>query len=88
MTKIDLDARELEHPKPLEISMKILQNLDDASYLYMVHRKNPIPLLEFAKGLHLQIVCREDAQHIWHILISPNQDIDLDTYLSPEAFSV
>ena len=88
MTKIDLDARELEHPKHLEISMKILNNLDDSSYLYMVHRKNPIPLLEFAKGLHLQIVCREDAQHIWHILISPNQDIDLDTYLSPEAFSV
>lgn len=88
MTKIDLDARELEHPKPLEMSMKILQNLDNSSYLYMLHHKTPIPLLEFAKGLHFQIVCKEDAQHIWHILISPNQDIDLDTYLSPEALSV
>lgn len=88
MIKIDLDARELEHPKPLEISMKILQNMDDSSYLYMVHRKNPIPLLEFAKGLHLQIVSKEDAQHIWHILISPNQNIDLNIYLSPEAFGV
>ena len=88
MTKIDLDARELEHPKPLEMSMKILQNLDDSSYLYMIHRKNPIPLLDFAKGLDLQIVCKEDAQNIWHILISPNQDIDLQTYLSPEAFGV
>ncbi len=88
MTKIDLDARELEHPKPLEMSMKILQNLDDSSYLYMIHRKNPIPLLDFAKGLHLQIICKEDTQNIWHILISPNQDIDLHSYLSLEAFGV
>lgn len=88
MTKIDLDARELEHPKPLEISMKILHSLDDTSYLYMVHRKNPVPLLEFAKGLDLQTVCREDPQHTWHILISPNQNIDLQTYLSSEAFGV
>ena len=33
MTKIDLDAIDLEHPKPLEMSMKILHNLDDTSYL-------------------------------------------------------
>ena len=88
MTKIDLDARELEHPKPLEMSMKILHNLDDSSYLYMIHRKNPIPLLDFAKGLNLQIVTKEDNTQIWHILISPNQDIDLHSYLSPEAFGV
>jgi len=88
MTKIDLDARELEHPKPLEMSMKILHHLDDTSYLYMIHRKNPIPLLDFAKGLNLQIVTEEDTQQIWHILISPNHDIDLHAYLSPEAFGV
>ena len=88
MTKIDLDARELEHPKPLEMSMKILHHLDDTSYLYMIHRKNPIPLIDFAKGLKLQIVSKEDTQQIWHILISPNQDTDLHAYLSPEAFGV
>lgn len=88
MTKINLDARELEHPKPLEMSMQILHNLDNASYLYMIHRKNPIPLLDFAKGLQLQVVAKEDNTKIWHILISPNSDIDLHSYLSPEAFSV
>jgi len=88
MTKIDLDARELEHPKPLEMSMKIVHHLDDSSYLYMIHRKNPIPLLDFAKGLNLQIVSKEDTQQIWHILISPNHDIDLHAFLSSEAFGV
>jgi len=88
MTKIDLDAREFEHPKPLELSMKILHNLDDSSYLYMIHRKNPIPLLDFAKELHLQVIVKEDNEQIWHILISPNQEIDLHSYLSPEAFGV
>jgi len=88
MTKIDLDARELEHPKPLEMSMKILHNLNDSSYLYMIHRKNPVPLLDFAKGLNLQVLAKEDNEKIWHILISLNQDIDLHGYLSPEAFGV
>jgi len=79
--KIALDARELEHPKPLELSMKALQELDEESYFYMIHRKNPIPLIDLASEQNYQIINHEDSEGNWHILIAKNKDIDLHTFL-------
>jgi hypothetical protein len=80
--RIDLDARELEHPQPLEQAMKILQNLDDDSYFYMLHRKNPVPLIDLAQEHHFQVLSQEDNNKEWHILISQNTSIDLKQYLN------
>jgi len=46
MKKILLDAREMAHLKPLELGINILKKLDDESYLYMLHRKHPVPLID------------------------------------------
>jgi hypothetical protein len=81
LRKIALDARELEHPKPLELAMKALRELDDKNYFYMIHRKNPIPLLDLANEQNFQLLNREDAQGDWHILICKNSDIDLTELL-------
>jgi len=81
LKKIALDARELEHPKPLELSMKALQELDEESYFYMIHRKNPIPLIDLASEQNYQIINHEDNEGNWHILIAKNKDIDLHTFL-------
>jgi len=77
LTKIALDARELEHPKPLELSMKALRELDEENYFYMIHRKNPIPLLDLASEQGFQIWSKEDADGNWHILICKSQSINL-----------
>ena len=82
LRKIALDARELEHPKPLELAMKALRELDEENYLYMIHRKNPIPLLDLASEQNFQILNREDTQGDWHILICRNHHIDLIELLS------
>ena len=82
MIKIPLDVREFEHPKPLELAMKILRELDETNYLYMLHRKNPIPLLDFASEQDLQCLSKEDTKGDWHILITKNKDIDLQTLLN------
>jgi hypothetical protein len=81
LRKIALDARELEHPKPLELAMKALRELDDKNYFYMIHRKNPIPLLDLANEQNFQLLNREDTQGDWHILICKNSDIDLTELL-------
>jgi len=78
ITKIALDARELEHPKPLELAMKALRELTEDNYFYMLHRKNPIPLLDLASEQDLQILNTEDAQGNWHILICKNANINLN----------
>ncbi|MDQ1326540.1 MAG: hypothetical protein QG564_1665 [Campylobacterota bacterium] len=81
MKKITLDARELEHPKPLAMAINILKNLEDADYLYMIHRKNPVPLIDLAQEHHFQVLSREDAEGTWHILITKNHSVDLKEYL-------
>lgn len=81
MTPIRLDAREMEHPQPLEMAVGILKTLDHEHFLYMVHRKNPIPLLELAKGQGFSVLSKEVSKGLWHILIAPNADIELNGYL-------
>lgn len=81
MKKILLDAREMEHPEPLRLALKHLISMDDKSYLYMIHRKKPIPLIEIAKDKNFAHFIHEDALGIWHILISKNLEISLKNFL-------
>jgi len=78
VTKIYLDARELEHPKPLEKAIVALRELGDNEYFYMLHRKNPIPLISLAEGQNYKSLTYEESEGIWHILISRNRTVDLD----------
>lgn len=81
LRKIGLDTRDLEHPEPLEMAIKILQNLDEETYLYMLHRKKPLPLIDLANKHKFQVLSQEDHAKEWHILISKNKNIDLNDFL-------
>ncbi|MBL0721738.1 MAG: DUF2249 domain-containing protein [Sulfurovum sp.] len=81
MKKNFLDARELEHPKPLEEAIKALRELDENSYFYMIHRKNPIPLVNLAEEQNFQIMSHREREDIWHILVAKNRDIMLEEFL-------
>ncbi len=78
--KIFLDARELAHPLPLEHAIHALRELKEDNYFYMIHRKNPIPLIDLATEQGFHVFSKEDKDHIWHILISKNSDIDLGAF--------
>jgi len=77
LTRIMLDTREMEHPKPLELAIEALRRLDEGSYLYMLNRKNPIPLLRLAEQHQYQIFSTEINDGEWRILISKNQEVSL-----------
>jgi TusA-related sulfurtransferase len=68
--KIMLDARELEHPIPLERAMHSLRELNEHNYFYMIHRKNPVPLIDLASEQGFNVLNREDDSGVWHIFIS------------------
>ena len=85
LKRISLDTRELEHPKPLELAMKALRELDEESYFYMLHRKNPIPLLDLASEQNFQVLNKEDDNGDWHILITKNQEVDLNQFLDESS---
>ena len=81
MKKFFLDARELEHPKPLEQAIVALRELDEENYFYMLHRKKPIPLIELARKQYFQVFSHEDESGAWHILISKNTTINLSSLI-------
>ena len=76
-----LDAREMSHPEPLEKAVAILRELDVESCLYMLSRKNPIPLLKLAEENQMNILSQEAQPGEWHVLITPNADTDLKAEL-------
>ncbi len=81
MKKITLDAREMEHPKPLQLALQALREMDEQSYFYMIHRKEPIPLIELAKDKEFAHLSCEVKPGLWHILISKNDTVNLEEYL-------
>ncbi|MCB4765840.1 MAG: DUF2249 domain-containing protein [Sulfurovum sp.] len=76
--KIFFDARELEHPIPLERSIAILRELGKVNFFYMIHRKNPIPLIDMVSEQGFMVLNKEDKNGIWHILITHNPELNLE----------
>jgi len=81
MEKIFLDTREMEHPEPLQLSLSHLKTMTETQYLYMLNVRKPIPLLEIAKERNFLSFSHQDANQIWHILISKNRQISLEELL-------
>ncbi len=74
---LELDARGLSHPEPLERSVQLLKKLDFSNCFHLVIHRYPQPLLIIAQqhGLHYE-VC-ESGENEWHILFSKKDGIDL-----------
>jgi uncharacterized protein (DUF2249 family) len=81
MKKILLDAREMEHPEPLQVSLSHLRTMENNEYLYMINLRKPIPLIEIVKEKELSYITHQDNQEIWHILISKNKNHNLTELL-------
>ncbi len=78
MERLFLDARELEHPIPLERAIEALRKLEEGrNYFYMLHRKEPIPLIEMAKAQGFNVYKKEENNR-WHILIARNPRTPLE----------
>jgi hypothetical protein len=82
MRKLGIDTRELAHPEPLEMAIKILQQLNEDTYLYMLHSKNPIPLLDLAQEHGYRTMSQENSVGDWEIVITNNKEIVLKDLLS------
>ena len=82
MNKIFLDARLLEHPQPLEISISHLKQMNKDDYFYMINNKNPLPLIQLSQEKGFVSLSFEDEKGIWHIIITKNREYDLKKLLN------
>jgi uncharacterized protein (DUF2249 family) len=81
MRKIGLDTRELAHPEPFAMAVKILHQLNEDTYLYMLNKKNPVPLLDLAHEYGYRTLSQNTHNGDWEIIITPNNDIVLKDLL-------
>ena len=81
MNKILLDAREMEHPLPLQLSIEHLSEMQEDDYFYMINNKKPIPLIEIVKGKGFFHFEHLDDKEVWHIIISKNSNLNLKDLL-------
>ncbi|MCF6201366.1 MAG: DUF2249 domain-containing protein [Hydrogenimonas sp.] len=77
MEILELDARELSYPEPLERSVQILHRLDGFNCFHLTIHRYPRPLLMIAEKLGIDFeVCGSDEGG-WHILFSKGGGEDL-----------
>ncbi len=69
---LELDARGLPHPEPLERALKIIYRLGPKECFHLVIHRCPKPLLAIAErhGLYFEICEASDKE--WHILFAKN----------------
>ncbi|RLQ21057.1 DUF2249 domain-containing protein [Seongchinamella sediminis] len=66
---LTLDAREMAPPEPLQRATEILHQLAPGTYLHMLHRRIPYPLLDTAQGLSLKSQVIESGEADYTIII-------------------
>jgi hypothetical protein len=73
-----LDAREFDHPVPLEMAITAFKKLSGDEAIHMIHRREPIPMFEIITkngGRYLSVRERED---LWHIYITRSATVQLE----------
>ena len=81
MKKFFLDARELAHPEPFQISLNYLKEMSNEDYFYMLNKKEPTPLLELAQDKGFKLLTHQDKHQNWHIIMSKNHQQNLEELL-------
>ena len=80
LTIIVLDVRTLEHPVPFEKAVAAFHALKPDEVLHMIHRKNPVPLLELLEKNRASYKNCHDANGVWHIYISKQVAFDFESF--------
>lgn len=74
---IDIDAREMEHPLPLEMTVQAFKNLKDSEVIHLIHKREPLPLFEIISKNGGFYYSSQSDDKTWHILITRDPHINL-----------
>ncbi len=72
--EIILDVSELEPPQPFEEALKQLRKLPAGAYLRMLHRKQPLPLIQLLHENGYVVSMSNDPSGRWEIIIWNKSD--------------
>jgi len=74
--EIILDCRELEAPEPLNLAVSNLSKLDDNNYIKMIHRLEPMMLLNILKENHYSYNIQHTQSEVLIYIYKQNEKIE------------
>lgn len=69
-----IDVSELEPPEPFEAVLQLIGEIQDGEYVRMLHRKQPLPLIQLLKEQGFECIIQSGQQTRWEIVIWNKQD--------------
>ena len=72
--EILINASEMEAPQPFEEVLKRLKTLQPDQYIHMLHRKQPLPLVQLLEQNGYVVSMREGQTIPWEIFIWRKSD--------------
>ena len=77
-----IDVSEYEAPQPFEEVVQLLSQLKVGEYIRMLHRKKPLPLLQFLQenGYAYKVGTVQSTNGSWEIVIWSKKDTFVNDY--------
>lgn len=77
-----IDVSEYDPPQPFEEVIQLLTQMKTGEYIRMLHRKKPLPLLQFLQDNGFDFKTRQDQSASWEVLIWNKKDSPVNDYCS------
>jgi hypothetical protein len=78
--EILVDVSELEAPEPFEQVINAVLQLNAGEYICMLHRKKPLPLIQWLQEQGFACVFKTELQNHWNIYIWNTKDSLVNDY--------
>ena len=75
-----IDARELEHPIPLEMAVDAFKTLKGSDVIHFIHRREPLPLFEIITKNGGFYRSYQSDEGTWNIYITRDPNLDLEQH--------
>ena len=69
-----IDVSELEPPEPFEAVLKLIDKIGAGEYIRMIHRKQPLPLIELLESRGFECAIKQGTKSEWDIIIWHKSD--------------
>ena len=77
-----IDVSDYEPPQPFEEVIQLLLKMKTGEYIRMLHRKKPVPLLQFLQENGFNFKVSQNKSTSWEVFIWSKKDLPVNNYCS------
>ncbi len=74
ITELFIDVSDYEAPQPFEEVVQLLKEMSQGEYIHMLHRKQPLPLIQFLQENGFESRLKQELNGFWAVFIWRKND--------------